>query len=84
MKKKRIDGPTSKQCGDAADILRRAAEAERADGDHDRAEVLDQAAEIMEAKAFVGGLVDLVDSGVDLSKVARALEREAKERRKKK
>ena len=48
--------PTPEQCDAAATALRRAAAVERAGGDDARARQLDQAAEIMEAKAFVGAL----------------------------
>jgi len=48
--------PTPEQCDTASKALRRAASVERADGDSKRAELLDEAAAIMEAKALVGAL----------------------------
>jgi len=57
--------PTPDQCDAAAKALRRAAAVERAGDDRERADLLDKAAEIMEAKAFVGVLAQQLDRARD-------------------
>lgn len=50
--------PTPKQCAISAEALKLAAKSKRKDGYADRARILEQASEIMEAKAFVGAIAD--------------------------
>lgn len=52
--------PSPGQIDKAATVLRALAKQEQADDDRERAKLLDRAAEICEAKAFVGQLAKVV------------------------
>ncbi len=56
-----MKAPSPERIDAAAKVLRLLAAQERKDDDTERARLLDKAAEICEAKAFVGGILQTIE-----------------------